>query len=203
MGTTTNLQITIYSCTSERVAAVVQILDRYSLDQDWGHGGSLPQDRITLGETYGTNYATGEASDEMAAELIEAAPELVFDTWTDPADEWLGSGIMYAPGLGTFKYEATADGEPQFSTPQIRAAMAEGPDAVSALLGDAWIEAIKTAAAELGQATGMSTIQSVPCPTCQAKIPCEVSCPLEDPDCKQRECDEHADCRRPRRKRKA
>jgi hypothetical protein len=200
--TTTNMQITIYSCTSADVAAIVQVLDQYGAKLDWGYSGDNAPDRITLGETYCTNYADGCASEEIAADLFAVAGDtIVFDTHTDPADEWLGTGVMYAPGLGKYEYQSTADGEPQFNAAQIREAAAKGPEGIAALLGEPWAQAIHAASMELGAGTGTSTLQSIPCPTCKAETPCIVDCPLGDPACKARECDEHATCRRPRRKR--
>jgi len=144
MGDTTNVQVYIYACPDDQRAAMLEILEYHRLSPDWyGPTG----DTLELGQAYGSNYAAGDESEEIAAEIIEAAPGAVFQAWTDPAYEWLGSGVMYTPELGRFGYESDSNGEPQFGQAAVLDAIASGD--VEKAIGVPWRDAMIRAAKEL------------------------------------------------------
>lgn len=115
MGDYTPMQVIIYDCPPHRVNAVLDILDDHGLDENWSSRGYAENKRLSLGTTYGESEARGDESEEVAARLIEAAPEATFVAWTDPKYEWLGSLVAYAPDLGEFASDCDAEGQPQFT----------------------------------------------------------------------------------------
>jgi len=142
MGDRTNLQVFIYDCPSARVRAVLDIIDEYQLQLDWL--GAADDDRIHLGRVYGSHSACGEDSRDIASALIATAPEVCFDTWTDPAYDWLGAGTRYTPELGRFDYESDAEGNAVFSADEIAGALASGGvDGVRRILGQSWSAVLK------------------------------------------------------------
>lgn len=143
MGDRTNVQLYIYDCPSTRVAAVLDIINDFQLELDWYEAPA--DDRITLGAAYGDNQGAGDAPQQIASRLIADAPEVSFDTWSDPAYDWLGAGVMYTPQLGRFDFESDSQGAPQFSSEQIAGALDRGgPEAVRKMIGMQWIAALAT-----------------------------------------------------------
>ena len=142
MGDRTNVQLYIYDCPSNRVRAVLDIINAFQLKLHWMAPAA---DRLTLGAPYGDNQGAGDAPREVADRLIAEAPEISFDCWSDPAYDWLGAGVSYTPQLGRFDYESDAYGAPQFSSEQIAAALASGgADAVRKMIGMEWIAVLAT-----------------------------------------------------------
>jgi hypothetical protein len=143
MGDYTYLQAYIYTCPAERVRAVLDALDEHGVGLTYEKG--FPAAAVILGETYHNESVSGDTAQELATSLIDAAPEITFWTWTDPAYDWLGAGVAYTPEHGRFDFESSAQGIAQFTGPQVRKAVDEGPEAVDKLLGTAILAAVTVA----------------------------------------------------------
>ena len=138
MGDWTPLQVKIYDCPEDQRAAVLDVLRDYSLLQGFCESIGAT---LTLGDEYGKHEAAGNESEDLADALLSAAPGATFKTWTDPAYEWLGSGVMYAPGLGRFDFESDATGTPVFDQGWIVQALATSGDFENKI-GMPWTRAI-------------------------------------------------------------
>jgi hypothetical protein len=183
MGDYTYAQVIVYDCPEdERAAALAAIAEAFDADiadlddhptidtrpgtGDYGPGRFVDVETLVLGDKYGACECAGDLSETIAAALIEAAPGSTFLTWTDPAYEWLGSLVMYAPELGLFGSECDANGNAVVAAYEVRRMMAESlldtepryggrwPDAalreaLNDAYGIAWHDAIDAARARI------------------------------------------------------
>ena len=137
-----SLQLTLHACPARRVRAVLGVLEQHGLccgeDDDRDDGD---RDRLHLNVGYENEEHGGDA-DDLAADLIDAAPEAVFTCSADGTDEWMGSMVMYAPDLGTFTAPADHDHDPVFRKDEVIKALAQGFASLSARLGSPWDAAI-------------------------------------------------------------
>lgn len=116
----TQLQLFIYDCPPDQAWAAWQVIDRYELDEDWD--GPAPKDgQLIVGGAPYTHRAaaSGETSNELADELVEAAPGISFLVWTDATVDWLGALVRYTPGLGMFKADCTTEGDVRFGASEV------------------------------------------------------------------------------------
>jgi hypothetical protein len=141
MGDYTQLQIFIHDCPDDQVLALVDVLINYQMQVEWD-GPEPERGELHIGTAYTNRSTAGDASQDLAGEIIEAAPGATFTTWTDPAYEWLGVLARYVPALGEHNAECNGEGQAVFSEPEIIEALGRGEQAVRDLVGTAWSEAI-------------------------------------------------------------
>lgn len=146
MGDYSNAQLTVYSCPPEEVRAFTRLIDEYGLKDDWC-GDNPPANEIILGHTYCDN----DVNIGFVNDYTVDAPNSAWVRWNDPKYEYLGDLEIHVPGLGYFRAQCNADGEAQFSTDQIIAAIEKQPAdagrdqilmAIGELTGKQWNEAI-------------------------------------------------------------
>jgi len=63
--------------------------------------------------------------EEIADQLIDADPNIVFECWNDPKYEWLGGYAAYTPDLGWFRHDCDSEGNPVFTAQAYKAILAE------------------------------------------------------------------------------
>jgi len=130
MGDYTNATLIIEACPPDKREAVLNVIRRQGLGEDWGtsHVG----DTLQIGEQYVDDSASLAANIEVADDLIEAAPDAAFVIWTDPKYEYLGGITMYTPELGRFDGDCDADGNVVIQTPAARQQLQTVRDVVAA-----------------------------------------------------------------------
>lgn len=197
MAGDSNVQLHVYACPPEEVPALVDVLAAHGLNLDWdGPGVDRAKPEIILGATYCDREVYAGATKELATSIVAAAPGAVFDVWTDPDIEGLGSGVTYVPTLGRYDYEAAQGGTPMFTAKAVRDALAgEQLGGLPALFGDSWIAEIDRLQREMDALPRAARIVRAPrCPACSAYLPCPVTCVAYDPLCGRRECESHDRC---------
>jgi len=147
MADRTQLQLFIHDCPDDQAPALFDVLADWGLRVDWDGRLAAPGE-LHIGTPYTERLAALDAADELAAELIDAAPGVKFTLWTDPAYEWLGTLVRYTPELGRHDAECDAEGQGVYFEAQILAALrtggpAVGAQAVLALVGVAWTETLR------------------------------------------------------------
>lgn len=140
-------QITIHDCPPEQRAAVLDIIgdDGYALVKEWTDAIG---DELEIGTAYTADEARLDTHADIAAEIIEAAPGATFYCWTDPKYEYTGAGVAYAPDLGRFDFECSADGEPLFSARVATEALSLPDDERVRKLGIPWTDRVAKLRAE-------------------------------------------------------
>jgi hypothetical protein len=142
MADRTQLQLFVHDCPDDQAPAAVSVLADWGLCVDWD-GRAAEHGALLIGTPYTERMAALDAADELAAELIDRAPGIMFTVWTDPKNEWLGSIVRYVPELGRHDGECDESGQGQYTEWQILAALAKGGEsAVRALVGAAWTKAL-------------------------------------------------------------
>jgi hypothetical protein len=114
------------------VRAVCEVLHRHELGRGWD-GLDIPDDQLSVGEQYIRRKCDGSDSADLAHDLIAAARECAFATWTEPAEDYLGTLIRYLPAIGQHEAACNAEGHALFHGTEIT----ETGD-LRALLGTAW-----------------------------------------------------------------
>lgn len=157
MSDRTYAQVIIYDCPEDQRAAALAVI-RETLGEYINEDPDPDGDRVVIGDRYGDDQCSGDLSEDIAARLIDEAPGAFFRTWTDPAYEWLGSLVIYQPGLGRFDANCDADGTPCFRSDEVEAMLAAYPSGNArdrlyrrVKLGTAWLEAVREAQLRLGQ----------------------------------------------------
>jgi hypothetical protein len=152
VGDTTNFQITIYTAPKRRHKRILQILEAHDLGLDWSESTDFTT--LELGVAYTTNLGHPGEAEEIAAELIAAAPECAFLAWDDPVYEYLGGLVAYTKKLGEYGHSCDADGTPVLTAEEITKLLvelaAEQPkatitDAIAAIAkaaGEPWFKAL-------------------------------------------------------------
>ena len=154
MGDTTSFQLTIYRAPKKRHKKILAILEAHGLGlEDYDNAG--PFDTLVLGEGYCTNLGHPGEADEIATELIEAAPECSFVGWDDPVYEYLGGLVAYTKQLGEYSHSCDADGNPvltgeeitklleELAAAQPTATITDAVAAIATAAGKPWFDAIK------------------------------------------------------------
>jgi len=121
MSDRTALQVIVLSCPLERVRAVLAVLTERSLGEFFGD-----EDAVVLGEQYLAPEESFGSAEELAAELVAAAPEVAFLAWEDPRYKWLGTVFAYVPGVGQFTGPCDAQGTPLWTTDQVLGLLGPG-----------------------------------------------------------------------------
>lgn len=153
MADRTQLQLFIHDCPDDQAPALVDVLIDWELRVDW-EGPIAQRGELVIGvQPYTERRTALDAADELAAELIDAAPGVKFTLWTDPVKEFLGTLVRYTPELGRHDAECDAEGQGVYFEAQILAALrtggpAVGAQAVLALVGAAWTETLTGGTAE-------------------------------------------------------
>jgi hypothetical protein len=138
MSDRTYLQVVVYDCPeAERAAALAAIRETVGDPSNEAPDG----DALVLGERYGDDGAIGDSSGDVAAAIIDAAPGSTFATWTDPAYDWLGLLVMYAPDRGRFSAECDANGNAMVAPHEVRRMMAESLLDTEPRYGGRWPDA--------------------------------------------------------------
>lgn len=118
MGDYTELQVFIHNCPEDQVVALVDVLINWRLGVDW-EGPEPERGELHIGTPYTNRSVAGDASEDLADELIDVAPGAMFTVWTDPAYDWLGSLVRYTPKLGRHNADCNAYGQAMFTELQI------------------------------------------------------------------------------------
>jgi len=141
-------QLFIHDCPDDQAEALVDALmvTDPALHVDW-EGPFVERGSLNIGTPYTARNTYLNASIDVAAELIEAAPGARFTVWTDPDEGELGSLVRYTPELGRHDAECDATGNGVYTEREILAALrtggpAVGAQAVLALVGTAWTETL-------------------------------------------------------------
>lgn len=151
MSDRTNVTVIVYDCPEDQRAAALA-----AIEETAGIEFIESSDALAIGDAYYGNEVSGDFSEEVAAALIEAAPGATFAAWTDPAYDWLGLLVAYAPGLGEYRHDCNANGSAMFSAEEVAAMIAASTAAlgidhddigadVRARTGGAWDDAIEAA----------------------------------------------------------
>jgi hypothetical protein len=155
MPDTTNLQLTVRAAPPEQHQAILKVINAYGLGQDWDSAPDEGYAELELGVQYTDSQGVVGHADQIAAELIAAAPGASFIVWEDPAYEWLGVVSVYTPELGLFEADCDADGIPQFSSQAIlafldrveqttpQATVADVRAAIERATGKPWFDALQ------------------------------------------------------------
>lgn len=148
----TDFQLIVYDCPDDQRSAVVEILNEHELDFEYELGsGQRSHSELVLGRTY-TDHSYGALSDDIGAKLADRAPGATFACWTDPAYEYLGLAVMYAPDLGLFTSDCDANGTPLLGQATLRKTILDAPanatreeiaDAVDHAAGAPWLDRIE------------------------------------------------------------
>jgi hypothetical protein len=145
MGDRTSMQVYVYDCPEDQRAGVLAILtEDYQLDGEWGAAGREVFLRLDI--PYTADEISVGSADQIAAELIEAAPGCSFALWEDPKYQWLGSVNVYTPALGLFSAECDANGQPVYTAREITDMITKAGDvdqagliaAIQRTTGGAW-----------------------------------------------------------------
>jgi hypothetical protein len=126
MGDRTHFALVVYACPVEQRQAVLEIIESHGLAINYGTRPAS-YDSLCLVETTYTDETYGDAPSDVADELVTAAPGATFHTWTEPAYDWLGVTVMYAPDLGRFQADGDANGSPVLSPELVRDRIARLP----------------------------------------------------------------------------
>lgn len=189
----TGVQLHVYAVPAEQIAAVVDVIEEYGLSSSYGDFTSAQKPQIRLGGNYGKRDTRGTCAGEIAAELIANAPAAVFHAWDDPAEDYLGSGVIYAPGLGLFEFDSNAQGQPVFTAREVQDALRF--DNLDTLLGTAHATALDEAVKALSLIREKDRLVVAPaCPGCGTPGACERYCAVKDPLCQLRDCEDHTAC---------
>lgn len=166
----TYAQLYVYACPPEQARAVLDVLDDHGLFEDF-HDGADGQTYVLLGAPgYGRHQVAGDLSDTIAEALHREAPGVLFQTWTDPAEDYLGAGAIAGPD-GLWQYESTADGDPVFTGREILARLAAG-DPLEEILGAEWTNTIDEARAALPEDENARRVRLPECDACHQRVRC-------------------------------
>ena len=102
------LSLRIYDSPQEEHDLLLDTIHNYSMSDgdDWD---DIDYDSIYL------DAETSNMAEDLARDIIEIAPNTTFKTWTDPKYEWLGSGVVYVPGLGSWYFTSDANANALFT----------------------------------------------------------------------------------------
>jgi hypothetical protein len=138
-----DFQLIVYDCPPPQRGAVVEVLNDHELDFEYELLGSQRSHaELMLGRLYTARSFSGFA-DDIGTQLIDRAAGATFAGWTEPAQEYLGTAVMYAPDLGKFIGECDANGHPLLGRWQLRE-----------LIGDQEKARLKRIAAAIDRAAG-------------------------------------------------
>lgn len=138
------VQLHVYDCPDDQRAALFAAIEAADLGEDWGSLASATDRNAEPLAFWPTQYTAEEMScgivEELANELIAAAPGATFDVWQDPKYEWLGNGVTYAPDLGRFAYECGSAGAPIFTGEEVLHVYRRKPSTLARYVGEPWQE---------------------------------------------------------------
>ncbi|MFC7345048.1 DUF3145 family protein [Saccharopolyspora griseoalba] len=137
----------IHACPPGRAGVIARILlEDFRLTVDPVQGDELPDgdDRwvVRVGECYYASEWSVGTAEELANELVQAAPDATFTVHEDPAYEFLGEMFSYVPVMGIFNSDCDQFGEPHFSLSALLALDRESAEVRRRKLGVPWREAI-------------------------------------------------------------
>lgn len=146
---TTQLQLFIYDCPQDQARAAWQVIDEAELTEDWD-GPYAHEGRLIVGGAPYTDRAaaSGEASNDLADELVKAAPGISFLVWTDATVDWLGALVRYTPELGIYKADCITEGDVRFGASEMVRMATLDAEAVGRYVGLPWEEAQNHSAEE-------------------------------------------------------
>lgn len=133
--------LVVYDCPPEQREAVLGIINEHGLTEDYF--GDKDVDELDLGATYGYGEMDLTAYQDVAEEIIEAAPGATFQCWNDPKYEYGGATTIYAPDLGRFTGDCDSDGDPYITASRFREVMKGGSafaDQQDRALGLPWLD---------------------------------------------------------------
>jgi len=137
----TSFHCYVYRCPGKRAARrVAELLSGFELDQT-----SQPRPELDLSLPYTEPEVSLGYGEELAADIIAAAPKACFVMWEDPAYEWLGVLYAYHPRLGLFQGDCDNSGEVVLSRPVIARVILDVIKGVPARQGGTMLRQIRAA----------------------------------------------------------
>lgn len=142
MAEYTELQLFVHDCPDDQAAALLGVLRDYELRVDWD-GPYVVRD-VRIGTPYTDRKVAGDASADLARDLMQAAPGVSFTVWTDPAYDFQGLLMRYTPELGLHQADCDINGQAIFTGDEVmRALRADHDDiGIRRLVGTAWTDAL-------------------------------------------------------------
>jgi hypothetical protein len=124
MGDRTAIEVRVYSCPRDQVAAVLDIVEEYRLEggPSGGPGRPVRSDHLVLGVGYIRDEISVGSSDDLASELPSTA---AWKVWEDPIYQLPGQVHLHHPDLGRFVADCDAFGQPVFTSSQVDDLMAK------------------------------------------------------------------------------
>lgn len=141
MGDWTSGAAMIYACPPHRVRAVLDAFDEYGLtnyDTNTAAGHAV----LALGDDYTADQLRCDSAIDLANNLIEHTPEVMFSVYEEPAYEWVGTFVSYVPALGRFTADCGTSGEVMFTRDYVLELDGETADVRAKRLGVPWMTAI-------------------------------------------------------------
>jgi hypothetical protein len=168
----TYAQLFVYDVPAGQARALLDTIDADDLDTNAGYrphpdpgvpGTSVDlTGRLVLGAP---GYSHEKVSvgwmfeDDLADELVQAAPGATWRAWECPADGHLGTLRVHVPGLGVFRADCDGDGTPMFSEADMRAVAAD-PAALDQAIGRPWFNHVAALSAQLGDGESLMQVPS-------------------------------------------
>lgn len=137
----TAASLTLHSCLPHRVRAVRAVLEQHDFIDSTDDQGRVS---VTLGVPYtvSESFPVGDSA-AVSRALMEAAPEVSFTVYEEPAYDWLGEIFVYVPHLGVFPASCDNSGTPLLPQPYLLNIEDQEPAERQMRLGMPWLDAIK------------------------------------------------------------